>query len=89
MAIIVCLLLAGGIKYYSTGNEQEISTAKKDLVENPKIVKDTSVEGGKKVTWDCIWFGSYPQTKIVSSSKENDLYSTLEKANGWDKNTKS
>lgn len=86
LAIIVCLLLAGGIKYYSTGNEQEISTAKKDLVENPKIVNDTSVEGGKKVTWDCIWFGSYPQTKIVSSSKENDLYSTLETANGWDKN---
>ena len=86
LAIVVCLLLAGGIKYYSTGNEQEISTAKKDLVENPKIVKDTSVEGGKKVTWDCIWFGSYPQTKIVSSSKENDLYSTLEKSNGWDKN---
>lgn len=86
LVIIVCLLLAGGIKYYSTGNEQEISTEKKDLVENPKIVKDTSVEGGKKVTWDCIWFGSYPQTKIVSSSKENDLYSTLETANGWDKN---
>ena len=86
LVIIVCLLLAGGIKYYSTGNEQEISTAKKDLVENHKIVKDTSVEGGKKVTWDCIWFGSYPQTKIVSSSKENDLYSTLETANGWDKN---
>ena len=86
LVIIVCLLLAGGIKYYSTGNEQEISTAKKDLVENPKIVKDTSVGGGKKVTWDCIWFGSYPQTKIVSSSKENDLYSTLEKSNGWDKN---
>ena len=86
LVIIVCLLLAGGIKYYLTGNEQEISTAKKDLVENPKIVKDTSVEGGKKVTWDCIWFGSYPQTKIVSSSKENDLYSTLEKSNGWDKN---
>lgn len=86
LVIIVCLLLAGGIKYYSTGNEQEISTAKKDLVENPKIVKDTSLEGGKKVTWDCIWFGSYPQTKIVSSSKENDLYSTLETANGWDKN---
>ena len=86
LVIIVCLLLAGGIKYYSTGNEQEISTVKKDLVENPQIVKDTSVEGGKKVTWDCIWFGSYPQTKIVSSSKENDLYSTLETANGWDKN---
>ena len=86
LAIVVCLLLAGGIKYYSTGNEQEISTVKKDLVENPQIVKDTSVEGGKKVTWDCVWFGSYPQTKIVSSSKENDLYSTLEKSNGWYKN---
>lgn len=86
LAIVVCLLLAGGIKYYSTGNEQGISTVKKDLVENPQIVKDTSVEGGKKVTWDCVWFGSYPQTKIVSSSKENDLYSTLEKSNGWDKN---
>lgn len=36
LVIIVCLLLAGGIKYYSTGNEQEISTAKKIWLRIPK-----------------------------------------------------
>ena len=32
---------------------------------NPRIVEDSSMESGQKVTWDCIWFGSYPQTEIV------------------------
>lgn len=32
---------------------------------NPRIVKDSSMESGQKVTWDCVYFGSYPQTEVV------------------------
>ena len=34
-------------------------------LKNPRIVKDTSMDSGQKVTWDCIWFGSYPQSEVV------------------------
>ena len=34
-------------------------------LQNPRIVPDDTMEAGQKVTWDCIWFGSYPQTEIV------------------------
>lgn len=38
---------------------------------NPIIEEDDSMESGQKVTWDCVWFGSYPQTEIVlKGSKE-------------------
>ncbi|MCI6858023.1 MAG: DUF6273 domain-containing protein [Eubacterium sp.] len=35
---------------------------------NPRIVEDSSMEAGQKVTWDCIWFGIYPQTEIVDQA---------------------
>ena len=35
---------------------------------NPKIESDASAENDKKVTWDCIWFGSYPQAEVVASA---------------------
>ena len=30
-------------------------------LKDPVIVKDSSMTSGQKVTWDCIYFGSYPQ----------------------------
>ena len=53
-------------------------------ITNPRIVKDDSMQAGQKVTWDCIWFGSYPQSEITSS---DSLYNTLQNAAGWRKNT--
>lgn len=49
---------------------------------NPRIVKDVSMESGHKVNWDCIWFGSYPQSEVVcetntgriSELESSDLY---------------
>ncbi len=34
---------------------------------NPKIEKNSAMEAGQKVTWDCVWFGSYPQAEVVPS----------------------
>ena len=47
----------------------------------PRIVEDSTMEAGQKVTWDCVWFGSYPQSEVVST---NPVYSTLQNASGWD-----
>ncbi len=36
-----------------------------ELIKDPRIVTDSSMQAGQRVTWDCVWFGSYPQTEIV------------------------
>ncbi len=38
-------------------------------IQNPRIVTDSSMKSGQKVTWDCIRFGSYPQTEIVDKAE--------------------
>ena len=44
-------------------------------LKNPRIVKDDSMEAGQKVTWDCIWFGSYPQREVVADAASyNAIY---------------
>lgn len=69
---------------------------------NPRIVEDSSMEAGRKVTWDCVWFGSYPQAEVVPAGEytaldeswryEGDVivsdstYNTLQNAEGWDGN---
>uniref|UniRef100_UPI003FF07255 DUF6273 domain-containing protein n=1 Tax=Anaerobutyricum hallii TaxID=39488 RepID=UPI003FF07255 len=53
-------------------------------ISNPRIVKDSSMEAGQKVTWDCVYFGNYPQSEITS--KDGSIYNTLKNATGWDEN---
>ena len=55
-----------------------------DNISNPRIVKDTSMEAGQKVTWDCVWFGSYPQSEVTA--QDGSIYNTLKNAKGWDEN---
>ena len=55
------------------GNITEKVGVKKDVkaavtLQNPRIVEDSSMESGQKVTYDCVWFGSYPQTEIVDKA---------------------
>ena len=49
--------------------EQEVNALSVAELKNPRIVKDSSMEAGQKVTWDCVWFGSYPQAEVVPSIK--------------------
>ncbi len=44
---------------------------------NPKIVTDSGMKAGQKVTWDCVWFGSYPQAEVVPSA---DNYTSVDKS---------
>lgn len=49
------------------------------ILHNPKVEEDSS-----KVTWDCLWFGSYPQSEITE--KDGEIYTTLKNTDNWDKN---
>ena len=55
--------------------------AAETTLKNPRIVPDDSMRSGQKVTWDCVYFGSYPQTEIVSSDLE---YIALDEGLRWD-----
>lgn len=50
--------------------------AKEATLSDPRIVPDSSMKAGQKVTWDCVWFGSYPQAEVVPSS---EAYTALDK----------
>ena len=53
-------------------------------ISNPRIVKGSSMDAGQKVTWDCVYFGSYPQSEVTS--KDGSIYNALKNATGWDEN---
>ena len=51
---------------------QKEAKAASVTLKNPRIVKDDSMKAGQKVTWDCIWFGSYPQREVVADAAGYD-----------------
>ena len=88
------MLLLGMLPIRDWGIQSEVEAAGVTLL-NP------GTDNGK-VTWDCIWFGSYPQAEVVPSANytavnssylksgdiivDNSLYQTLKSADGWDYN---
>ena len=58
-----------------TTPQKEVKAASVEL-QNPHIVKDDSMEAGQKVTWDCIWFGSYPQREVVANASSYSAIDT-------------
>lgn len=72
-----------------TGSEikvTEIAEQQKSqyILRNPKVEDDSSTESGKKVTWDCLWFGSYPQSQITA--EDGEIYTILTNIDNWNKN---
>lgn len=64
---------------------------------DPVIAESSEMESGQKVTWDCVWFGGYPQKKVIPSPEkytdilgesytieDKNLYEALQSATGWD-----
>lgn len=56
------------------------ATENEVMLKNPIIVSDQSMKSKQLVTYDCIYFGSYPQTEIVSEEDIEEL-AVLEKLN--------
>ena len=40
------------------------------------------MEAGQKVTWDCVWFGSYPQAEVIPSNVEYTALDTSLRRDG-------
>lgn len=74
LTAIICAITAVSMGNYK-GMIKKVEAA--TVVNNPRIVPDSSMEAGQKVTWDCIWFGNYPQTEVVLEGSEEE--SRLEK----------
>ena len=83
------------VKREQEAKEQQIAEQKKEalkkqqevkkqqyVLHNPKVEDGSSTESGKKVTWDCLWFGSYPQSEV---KYEEEIYTTLVNTDNWDK----
>lgn len=68
--------------YQLTVPETEAATTLK----NPQIVPDDSMFAKQKVTWDCIYFGSYPQSEITYA--DGNIYNQLRSASEsqWNSN---
>ena len=79
-SLLVLILLAG---LFPTGKGSNLGEVKAAItLKNPRIVADSSMEAGQKVTWDCVWFGTYPQSEVTTGT----IYNTLKNATGWDAN---
>lgn len=53
-------------------------------LKNPRIVKNTAMHAKQKVTWDCVYFGNYPQSEVTA--KNGTIYKKLQTAKDWDNN---
>lgn len=56
--------------------EQKLVSLSASELSNPRIKKDSDMEAEQKVTWDCVWFGNYPQAEVVPST---DSYTAVDK----------
>ena len=62
--VIAALMVVMTAGVFLTGlMMEEVDAA--TILRNPRIVEDASMKAGQKVTWDCVWFGSYPQSEVV------------------------
>ena len=82
MSVVLVLLGVFGILSDMIGNLIRVKEVKEAVLHNPVVDMDAMC-AGQKVTWDCVWFGSYPQTEVKSTDGE---YGALQSAEGWDDN---
>lgn len=66
LMLSMCIGLCG--KVTVSAQKAEIKAGVSGL-RNPVIKEDSGMEAGRNVTWDCVWFGSYPQAEVVASKE--------------------
>ena len=70
ISLILCTALIITVFSGISFAEPKIAEAEESTLSNPRIILSISMETGRKVTWDCIWFGSYPQAEVVPAGSE-------------------
>lgn len=63
-----------------TEGQQKVMAAEASL-SNPRIKEASAFEDQDTITWDCIWFGSYPKSEVTS---EDSVYTTLQNSSEWE-----
>lgn len=85
--LAAAILSLGSILSCMTVRAESIWNQAKFQINYPRIlsVYDGSMVSGKKVTYDCLRFGSYPQSKVAASE---DIYQILaaKPDSAWDSN---
>ena len=83
--VLSVTMLAGlcpqGVSFFGMSLTLPKVQAAQHTLSNPRIAKDSSMTAGQKVTWDCVYFGSYPQTEVVESGSEEET--ALKKMNTY------
>ena len=87
--ILAITMLAGyvpqGVHLKSFNSLKDMGKVQAETtLQNPRIVKDSSMDAGQKVTWDCVWFGSYPQSEVTA--EDGAIYTKLKKKAEWNNN---
>ena len=80
VALLTFTLLFELFPIGSENNLNKVQAA--TTLNNPRTVADSFMNAKQKVTWDCVWFGAYPQSEVTSG----DIYNKLKNATGWDEN---
>jgi len=70
ISLILCTALIITVFSGISFAEPKIAEAEESTLSNPRIILSSSMDTGRKVTWDCIWFGSYPQAEVVPAGSE-------------------
>ncbi len=85
--VLTVAMLAGfcpqGISFKDTQlTVPEVKAA--TTLKNPITIPDDNLKAGQRTTWNCIWFGSYPQSEVTKA--DGTLYNTLVSKFNWDSN---
>lgn len=70
ISVLMILALLLGIFPTNVVWAAEQSDDVEKVLENPKVKTNSKMESGREVTWDCVWFGSYPQREVIPESLE-------------------
>lgn len=68
ISVLMILALLIGIFPSNIVLAAEQSDDVEKILENPKVKTNSQMESGREVTWDCVWFGSYPQREVIPES---------------------
>ena len=74
VAVMLTVALATGFLLGNLQKKFRTQSEIKNGIDDPRIVTDDSMKAGQKVTWDCVWFGTYPQTEIVDKAETCGIY---------------
>lgn len=84
--LALCMtMLAGSLESMTYASEvKTLQNAKSTTtLKNPVIAKNTNMDSGQNVTYDCVYFGTFPQSEVKS---DDSVYKKLKDIKSWDAN---